>query len=58
MLQKEVTAALGMAEQHFGDLLNRQTNTILETIEAVADVLEVSLGSSIDRPAKKKTAAT
>jgi transcriptional regulator with XRE-family HTH domain len=57
ILQKELAAAIGMTEQHFSNLLNQQSNTTIETVEAIADALEVSPGSLIDRPARKKSTA-
>lgn len=57
MLQKELAAAVGMTEQDFSNLLNRQPNTTIATVEKVADALGVDPGELISRPAKKKTAA-
>jgi DNA-binding Xre family transcriptional regulator len=55
--QRQLATMIGMQESDMSDLLNKRPDTKLQTIEAIADALEVSPGSLIDRPAKKKTAA-
>ncbi|HQX52736.1 MAG TPA: helix-turn-helix transcriptional regulator [Planctomycetaceae bacterium] len=57
MLQKELAAACGMTENYLSDLLNRQPNTTIETVENIADVLGVDPGELISRPPRKKIAA-
>lgn len=57
ILQKELAAAMGRSESQLSDLLNRQTNTTIETIEMIADELGVDPGQLISRPARKKASA-
>jgi transcriptional regulator with XRE-family HTH domain len=57
LTQRQLAEAIGMDESQMSGLLNRQPNTTLETIEAIADVIGVDPGLLISRPARKKTAA-
>jgi transcriptional regulator with XRE-family HTH domain len=51
--QRQLAELIGRGEQDVSRLLNRQTNTTLDTVELIADVLKVSPGSLIDRPPRK-----
>lgn len=53
--QRELATRVGTSEQRISDLLNRETNTTLETIEAIANALKVDPGDLISR--KKPQAA-
>ncbi len=57
ILQRELAAEIGMAESHFSALLNKRTNTTIETVEMIADALGVDPGQLISRPARKKATA-
>lgn len=57
ILQKDLASEIGMREGDMSRLLNRQTNTTIETVEMIADVLGVDPGQLISRPARKKASA-
>lgn len=57
LTQRQLAELIGKDEQDVSRLLNRQPNTTIETVEMIADALEVDPGQLISRPAKTKTAA-
>ena len=42
MTQRELASQMGWTEQHLSDLLNRQSNTTLETLEMIANAFAVT----------------
>jgi transcriptional regulator with XRE-family HTH domain len=57
LTQRQLAEAIGMDESQMSGLLNRQPNTTLETIEAIADVIGVDPGLLISRAPRKKVGA-
>lgn len=49
LTQRELAGRIGWSEQQVSDLLNRQTNTTIETVAMIAEALLVSPGSLLDR---------
>lgn len=49
LTQRELAGRIGWSEQQLSDLLNRQTNTTIETVAMIAEALLVSPGSLLDR---------
>ena len=44
MTQRELASQMGWTEQHLSDLLNRQSNTTIETLEMIANAFAVPPG--------------